>query len=573
MASAQKVQIDGVFYNLNPETKQAEVTSSNTKYSGTVSIPWSICHEDVNYNVTSIGTEAFMGCSELASVSIPDIVTSIGERAFQGCTGLTYFQMPSRVTSVGSNAFYGCTGLKDVFWEEEPEAWKKIKFTDKYSDPTANNNIHLRVVENVNNSVGFTPPVVIKAFEEEVVVSFNGTRFKTECHLEIPEAQDAQKYLAELLFGEKSNSLANAYNDFKTLWKQESVNSTKPVNGSIKIDLRKEYEHYGRYACYYVTASLNGRVQMSGHFQNELMEKKKTQYYKLVSGVDYHFIVDTQKKRMVGIRQIFIPELVEKVKEMFGNHISLYVEDRSLQLLSKKNDGRFILCKATEGNFTDYFKQLVSWDKIQNIDTPAFLHGQKGLEDVLKRLSAVLAYDEEVSDTVTVSLIVLEDGSVKQPTIESKPNNYDETKLLEACGKMPKWMPAYKDGNPITKEVFFSIKVPKVYDDSGNDEAFYTVDQMPSYPGGIEALKQFLTSHMRYPRECEENGIQGRPVCTFIVERDGTITDVRVTKSVHPLLDKEAMRIISLMPRWIPGKTNGKPVRVKSAIPLTFRLQ
>lgn len=102
---------------------------------------------------------------------------------------------------------------------------------------------------------------------------------------------------------------------------------------------------------------------------------------------------------------------------------------------------------------------------------------------------------------------------------------------------------------------------------------FDVVEQMPSFPGGMGALMQYLSSHIKYPVVAEENGIQGRVICTFIVERDGSITDTRVARSVDPSLDKEAVRVINSMPRWIPGKQNGTACRVKFTLPVTFKLQ
>ena len=96
---------------------------------------------------------------------------------------------------------------------------------------------------------------------------------------------------------------------------------------------------------------------------------------------------------------------------------------------------------------------------------------------------------------------------------------------------------------------------------------------MPSFPGGPSALMQYLSSNIKYPVVAEENGVQGRVVCTFVVERDGSITDVRVVKSVDPSLDKEAVRVVKSMPKWIPGKQNGSAVRVKYTVPVTFKLQ
>jgi protein TonB len=104
-------------------------------------------------------------------------------------------------------------------------------------------------------------------------------------------------------------------------------------------------------------------------------------------------------------------------------------------------------------------------------------------------------------------------------------------------------------------------------------KVFDVVEQMPSFPGGDAELMKYLNTHIKYPVVAEENGIQGRVICTFVVERDGSITDVKVMKSVDPSLDKEAVRVLKSMPKWIPGKQNGSAVRVKFTVPVTFRLQ
>ena len=104
-------------------------------------------------------------------------------------------------------------------------------------------------------------------------------------------------------------------------------------------------------------------------------------------------------------------------------------------------------------------------------------------------------------------------------------------------------------------------------------KVFDVVEQMPQFPGGPNALFEYLSKNIKYPVVAEENGIQGRVIVTFVVERDGSITDVKVAKSVDPSLDKEAMRVVKSMPHWIPGKQNGSAVRVKYTVPVTFRLQ
>jgi protein TonB len=119
------------------------------------------------------------------------------------------------------------------------------------------------------------------------------------------------------------------------------------------------------------------------------------------------------------------------------------------------------------------------------------------------------------------------------------------------------------------KEVIAQPEPPK----EEETKVFDVVEQMPSFPGGQSALLQYLSSNIKYPVVAEENGVQGRVIVTFVVEKDGSITDVKVVKSVDPSLDKEAQRVVKSMPKWIPGKQNGAAVRVKYTVPVTFRLQ
>lgn len=111
------------------------------------------------------------------------------------------------------------------------------------------------------------------------------------------------------------------------------------------------------------------------------------------------------------------------------------------------------------------------------------------------------------------------------------------------------------------------------YNQPESDRVFSVVEQMPSFPGGMGAMMQYLSSNIKYPKEAEKKGIQGRVLLSFIVQTDGSITDVRISKSVDPSLDKEAIRVVKNMPKWIPGRQNGEPVRVKYTFPVTFRLQ
>ena len=119
------------------------------------------------------------------------------------------------------------------------------------------------------------------------------------------------------------------------------------------------------------------------------------------------------------------------------------------------------------------------------------------------------------------------------------------------------------------KEVIAQPEPPK----EEETKVFDVVEVMPTFPGGQQALFEWLSKNIKDPVVAEENGVRGRVIVTFVVERNGSITDVQVAKSVDPSLDKEAVRVVKAMPHWIPGKQNGSAVRVKFTVPVTFRLQ
>ena len=105
-----------------------------------------------------------------------------------------------------------------------------------------------------------------------------------------------------------------------------------------------------------------------------------------------------------------------------------------------------------------------------------------------------------------------------------------------------------------------------------NNMVFDVVEVMPQFPGGQIAMLQYLMKNIKYPEQAVKEGIQGRVTVRFIVEKDGSISDVKPVLSVHPLLNKEAVRVVESMPKWTPGKQNGKPVRVRFNLPVMFKL-
>ena len=105
-----------------------------------------------------------------------------------------------------------------------------------------------------------------------------------------------------------------------------------------------------------------------------------------------------------------------------------------------------------------------------------------------------------------------------------------------------------------------------------NDMVFDVVEVMPQFPGGQIAMMKYIMENIKYPKQAMKEGIQGRVTVSFIVEKDGRVSNVRLLRSVQSALDKEAIRVVKSMPKWTPGKQNGKPVRVRYNLPVMFKL-
>lgn len=104
------------------------------------------------------------------------------------------------------------------------------------------------------------------------------------------------------------------------------------------------------------------------------------------------------------------------------------------------------------------------------------------------------------------------------------------------------------------------------------EKIFVVVEEMPEFPGGELALRKYIASAIKYPTVAQENGIQGTVFISFVVDRDGGVSNVKIVRGVDPSVDKEAMRVVSTLPKWKPGKQRGKPVRVSYSVPIHFRL-
>jgi protein TonB len=106
-----------------------------------------------------------------------------------------------------------------------------------------------------------------------------------------------------------------------------------------------------------------------------------------------------------------------------------------------------------------------------------------------------------------------------------------------------------------------------------DEQVFVVVEDMPEFPGGELALRKWIANHIDYPVIAAENGIQGKVYVTFVVDKDGSVSNARIARGVDPSLDQEALRVVNSLPKWKPGMQRGKPVRVSYTVPINFQLQ
>lgn len=209
----------------------------------------------------------------------------------------------------------------------------------------------------------------------------------------------------------------------------------------------------------------------------------------------------------------------------------------------------FAALEYNSGGGDDYFAD--SDEMLDNLDFLAHLEHTEvtiAVQPVNKPTATTPAFVSETSNTITIKDLQPNstegetEGANNQEEMSSIPTKYEEDSPKETI-------------TPTDKPLNFRV-----------------VQEIPEYPGGMSALVKWLTDNLRYPAKARDKKIEGRVMVSFIINKDGTISDAKIETSVDPYLDKEAMRLIRHMPKWKPGIEDGKPCRTLFAIPINFKL-
>ena len=202
-----------------------------------------------------------------------------------------------------------------------------------------------------------------------------------------------------------------------------------------------------------------------------------------------------------------------------------------------------------------------------------------GDAELLKYIATNIKYPKESQDNgeqgrVICSFIVGRDGSVNNPEVLRGVTPLLNEEAVRVINTMPRWNPGMQRGKAVavkyTVPITFRLKSPV---EEAKEETLTVVDVMPQYPGGDRELLKFIAQSIKYPTDAQEAGVQGRVICSFVVDKKGNIVEPKIIRGIDPSLDAEALRVIGMMPRWTPGRQDGKAVRALYTVPITFRLQ
>ena len=222
---------------------------------------------------------------------------------------------------------------------------------------------------------------------------------------------------------------------------------------------------------------------------------------------------------------------------------------------------------------------------------PQYTGGESAL---MKYVSENIKYPEKAKEDgiqgrVFISFVIEKDGSVSNVKVVRGIGGGCDEEAARVIAGMPKWQPGMQKGKPVRVNymmpVFFKLteeqpaKPFKKSDMSKTDMkpdkngVYQIVEEMPQFPGGETKLMEYIAKNLTYPQEAKDKGIDGRVFVAMVIEKDGSVSNVKVLRGIGGGCDEEAVRVISALPKWKPGKMNGEPVRVSYQIPINFKLQ
>ena len=350
-----------------------------------------------------------------------------------------------------------------------------------------------------------------------------------------------------------------------------------PFSWLLKTEIRLNLEYL---ADNQVTETMNDCKQYQYHLLGLAHTKKET-------GLCNNFNVSHLKRRIIMMNKkrtrtagrikyaLFAPLAAAL---LLASNISCVSTEKNEEALSSApEESRAV--KAPEGEIFQVVEEM-----------PEF---PGGMGECMKFIGKNIKYPTQAQENgiqgrVIVQMIVTKEGDIAEAKVVRSVDPLLDAEALRVINSMPKWKPGKQRGEAVnvkyTIPVMFRLsneapETKKEKESTATEETvnentiFQVVEEMPEFPGGMRECMNFIGKNIKYPTQAQENGKEGRVIVQFVVNRDGSIVEPSVVRGVDPELDAEALRVISIMPKWKPGKQRGKAVRVKYTIPVMFRLQ
>jgi TonB family protein len=308
-------------------------------------------------------------------------------------------------------------------------------------------------------------------------------------------------------------------------------------------------------------------------------------------------------------QMLLIKKAVGSSSYAFANSFNHSLLKKRITMMMKKKSSPWMRTKAlyvipvagialsafATSEFTNSV-ELISESKVSNLTSNVQMPEQVAQHEVVQQTLPVVDADSVDSKPKKKNPIVVVDGEVTgyrldrvlngrseaseedfAKLLELKPEDIETVTVLKGTPAVALYGEKGKDGailigttKAVERAAADSVKVMK---EPGEDGVFTVCEQMPEFPGGQAALLKWITEHIKYPAVAEENGIQGRVLISFVVEKDGSLTHIQVLQTPDSSLSDEAVRILKTSPKWTPGKQGNKTVRVKYTLPVEFRIQ
>ena len=545
--------------------------------------------------MASVGERAFAGCTRLKKVLIYGHIAVIGKGAFAGCTNLTEIVIcADSVMSIGNDAFQGCENLQTITIRgSQPiigtgvfAGCGNVKEVRCYTDVPPTSADGLFSGTDVSNAVLKINPVTLDLFKaapswkgfQMVEVDENALGLEEDYMFVADGVEEAPEFPGGQY--EMLTYLAKKVK-FPASAQEKGINGTVLVEFVVDKDGRviepNIVESLGTDCDYEALRAVSTMPAWKPAKHNgKPVRVRNTVPIQFMSGFP-----NTMANRPTNVN---VRATNANTRTTNTNPVARLRGNGQVEIL---RDGKFETLEPRKG-----------------YQPPEFVGGPEKLLAYIARNTNYPseAYKKGIQGRVIVEFTIATDGSVTNPKVKESVDPVLDKEALRVVSEMPRWNPGKENGKVVSMKTSVPIQFMSGIPNANNtlnktsdvnktsnanaaaanvkiahagadeDEVYEVVEVMPEFPGGQDKLLEYLGVNVRYPEEAREKGIQGTVVVSFVIDKEGNVTEPKIVRSLEDEIDQEAIRVVNAMPKWTPGKEKGKPVRVKYTVPIRFLL-